>query len=839
MNYDIAIIGNGLAANLFARHLLLIDKNLKIIIIGPKETPKYTVGESVTELASHYLQHRLKLTSYLYRNQLFKNGLRFFYDNEEKNLHITQMSEDGIGRFLNFNTFHLDRYAIENDLKRMNGKQGIKYIDSSVADVIFSSDENIIITSYGKKNGTIKAKWVIDGSGMKRFLANKLKMTKDVKKNFHCAVWGHFKAINNIDSLSNEWRRKNLFTTREFSTIHFTYPNYWIWVIPLKDNVISCGVVYDGRYLFKDGSPNEKQFLSFLDSHKALNELFEKGALLNFKAVRNYSYSSEQFISEKRFALIGDAGGFIDPLYSNGLDILAWESDFFIDIITRDIKNELSQNELSELVEKTNSLVSRSYEYYAGLILGNYSCLGSCEIFSLKYLFEFYSYYLHRLWPYASKFGISDLYSDNNDLKIVLDCITSNFLELAREFQKQGLFYRKNKGWRQYSGRGIYFEDRMHVPLDKTMSKAKYFMFLDLIRFVLLSQAELLLKRKDLSCDSGLAESITFDNIISYSKSYGKSTFMDYIEDSIEKNEKGLSSSEYWHKWLNKVFNGYNSLHSGLNFAKLKTGMPFMFRYPVSDISYHDDAIGNIVKIFHNAEENPGKFLKELNYAEHEDYIKPFLVEAASVSLLKQGFSMKNAIKYLFPKSGEEYLQLIITGCGFGCYGVNPETVFANSHSFDKYMDWFMDGYGCKIGLEKFFNDKEIHFPSITHRSPILKGLGRSVTFMPNEKNTEEKYEKYFEFFELYPEDRENYYYGVGFSLAFTKNPFELSKFLSSYKNIFSGKNVNFVKKGVEAAVLYKASLQPSLYRPMLISLGHKNLKLMGHKKYRLQALMA
>ena len=59
MTYDVAIYGNGLSSNLFALNLQKVDSGLKIAIIGRETIHPYSVGESVTELASHFLQHKL------------------------------------------------------------------------------------------------------------------------------------------------------------------------------------------------------------------------------------------------------------------------------------------------------------------------------------------------------------------------------------------------------------------------------------------------------------------------------------------------------------------------------------------------------------------------------------------------------------------------------------------------------------------------------------------------------------------------------------------------------------------------------------------------------------
>jgi len=805
MKYDVAIIGNGIVANFFARHIILTEPKLKVSIIGPKENIKYNVGESVTELGSHYLQHRLKLTSYLYRNHLFKNGLRFFYDNEDKNLDITDMSEECTGTNT-FNTFHLDRHIIEKDIKIMNSKKGIHYKDGAVDDVIFDTNENRIVVAKNNKKSVIRTKWVIDATGRKRFLSKKLGLDITVPNNNHCSSWAHFKSNNKIDVISDKWRRKNRFATREFSTVHFFYPHYWFWVIPLKKDIISCGVVYDDRFLFEKKPPNKKELVAFIKKHKALDGLFDKENIVNFETRSNYSYASKRVISaKKKFALLGDAGAFVDPLYSSGLDIPAQQSDMYLEIILGDIQNKLPSKTIFELAEKVNILIDQLVQSYALLILGKNRCLGSCEIFGLKYFFEFFAYYLHRVWPYLSKSSISDLSYKDGRFGQIYELITNNFVLISKFYKKNSLFFRKNKGWRQFSYRGMFIEKIMCLPINDKINIDRAVIFLEMTQFMLLSQLELILRRKDLLCDGSLISYLSLKKISEYASKSDKNNkfFFDNMKNTIKKHEGSLTKMGYWQKWFKKVFRLNLTRYSGANFSKLKKGVPFYDRDPIYASEYTA---------------NPYGMLKNGNKKAIE-YYKPFYIEAIAAGLIKNNLSIKESLNLLLRHFKKEYLRLMITGCGYGSLGLNPDRVFRGNPKIDKHIEWFADGYGFSMGLAKIFENREIYFPSFPTRGPLVRGLGRCVTFIPNEENCKEKYEKYFNFFELYPEDKEDYYFGVGFSLAFTKKPVELEKFLKHYEKIFSGKENEFVKKGVVDAINYKSTILRDLYLPTKVAL--------------------
>ena len=85
----------------------------------------YKVGESTVEVAANYMIRKLELGTYLYQHQLPKNGLRFFFDNEKKDLPLTEMSEIGSDHMPYHPSFQLERAKLERDLIELNRKIGI------------------------------------------------------------------------------------------------------------------------------------------------------------------------------------------------------------------------------------------------------------------------------------------------------------------------------------------------------------------------------------------------------------------------------------------------------------------------------------------------------------------------------------------------------------------------------------------------------------------------------------------------------------------------------------------------------------------------------------------
>jgi FADH2 O2-dependent halogenase len=109
-------------------------------------------------------------------------------------------------------------------------------------------------------------------------------------------------------------------------TLHHVFDGGWLWVIPFNNHpaatnpLCSVGLLLDPRQHppRPDLTPNE-EFFSFIEQFPAIKRQFA-----NAQPVRDWvragriQYSAKQVVGE-RWALLGHAAGFIDPLYSKGL----------------------------------------------------------------------------------------------------------------------------------------------------------------------------------------------------------------------------------------------------------------------------------------------------------------------------------------------------------------------------------------------------------------------------------------------------------------------------------------------------------------------------------------
>jgi flavin-dependent dehydrogenase len=477
--YDVVIVGSGIAGGFLARQLRLARPSLSVLVLEASEKMvDYKVGESTVEVAAHYMVRRLELGTYLYQHQLPKNGLRFFFDTEQKDLPLTRMSEIGADHFPFHPSFQLERAALERDLVDMNRASGVRVeLGAKVVDVAIDAAAGHTVTwEQGGERRTTRARWVVDASGRRQLLARKLglKITKETRLNTG-AAWGRYRNVAGLDAIRDEaWRARVRHTSRHLSTNHMMYDGYWIWFIPLAGDLMSVGVVFD-KDRIGQGPRTREEFEQFLDGHRACRDLMQGAVFEDFQGYAHLAYYPDQFFSADRWALVGEAGAFLDPFYSPGSDFITTANEFVTSMILSDADGDAAA--LAEKTETYNAYYRFKYETTLRLYAKLYPVFGCFEVFRLKYLLDFNNYYNLVVWPFMAD-KLTDVAWLRDELKtadVVLrtqSTMADHFVKMADKLRAEGRYFAQNEGeWANGLNGVDQFETRLGPVLDAQFRK--------------------------------------------------------------------------------------------------------------------------------------------------------------------------------------------------------------------------------------------------------------------------------------------------------------------------------------------------------------------------------
>ncbi|HXC50680.1 MAG TPA: NAD(P)/FAD-dependent oxidoreductase [Candidatus Limnocylindrales bacterium] len=471
MKWDVAILGGGFAGQLLARQLTRQTPGLRIAVFEKSTGTSFKVGEATVEIAANYLVRRQGLLRYLYDRHYPKNGLRYFFDNPQKSAPLQSMSEIGPINFPFHAAFQIDRARIESDLREMNAEAGVEVrtgVRALPTDVRDDGGLHTITVESASGSEVHEARWVVDAAGRADLLARAKGLR--VRENEHRlgAVWGRFENVVDIDSLGpDSFHERVRHATRGLSTVHFWYPGYWIWFIPLRDGITSVGVV--GHPVTEvPGIRTIEGFRKFLDTHGAVRMLLAGSRPVDVGSYSNMAYNTSQFFSTGRWGLVGEAATSADALYSPGSDFIAIENDMLADLIARDAGGEPAA-ELAERTRLYNEFMQFRQEATLNLYRGQYSTFGSFELTRMKWDLDIGSYF--NLWVTAY---MQDQHLDRTWLRsqlrmrpLVLQALVTFgdlFREIAQVLREEGRFYSKNLGQFSYGLERIDFVPEVGLP---------------------------------------------------------------------------------------------------------------------------------------------------------------------------------------------------------------------------------------------------------------------------------------------------------------------------------------------------------------------------------------
>ena len=177
----------------------------------------------------------------------------------------------------------------------------------------FSSDATILdfAASDDGVSGRVRVHALVDATGRNGLLARKFNLRTDEPLLANIAVFSHFK---NVPRLAGDRPDDIRLVARNDAG--------WFWLIPISKELMSVGVVVPKSLYtqWPKGSPEEMLDRAIADT-PVLADLM-RGATREWpvRVEKDFSYSASAYAGD-RWILAGDAGSFLDPVFSTGVSI--------------------------------------------------------------------------------------------------------------------------------------------------------------------------------------------------------------------------------------------------------------------------------------------------------------------------------------------------------------------------------------------------------------------------------------------------------------------------------------------------------------------------------------
>lgn len=398
LSADVAIIGGGLAGLTLALQLRALDESLDVVVLErnawPLDDAAHKVGESTVEIGAHYLTHTIDAEPLLRDAQLRKFGLRFFFGAGNHD-DLARADELGASHLLAVPAYQIDRGRLENDLAALAAARGVRLRPASVVrrvDLAERGARHQIAFESGGRAQRLSCGWVVDAASRASVLKRQMGLGRE---NSHkvSSAWFRLDGPVEVDdwSSSTAWRGRCMDLNRRHSTNHLMGSGYWVWIIPLREDRSSIGIVADSAMHPSGEYDSFEKSLDWLAQRQPMcRERLASQAdrLMDFRLLRNFSSDCARLWSPDGWALTGEAGMFPDPFYSPGTDFIAISNSFIASLISRKTRATQFQIESMAFEKIYRSFFASTMNLYRDLYPG----FGDARLMVLKSTWD-YAYY--------------------------------------------------------------------------------------------------------------------------------------------------------------------------------------------------------------------------------------------------------------------------------------------------------------------------------------------------------------------------------------------------------------------------------------------------------------
>jgi flavin-dependent dehydrogenase len=327
-DFDIVVIGGGpagsIASTVLARH------GHSVVVIEKQRHPRYAVGESLIPDFWKYcdlvgVSEKIKAEGFIQK----AGGTVAWKDQVRSHT----FKDFGYGQ----PALHIERDRFDQILIEHAAEEGVDVRqETAVTRVDFADPDRPVVhcrPSGAKSSQTLRCRYVIDASGQNSIIGRQLGLRKIDESFRYMSIWGYFENSRYIAFGGRAHPPEdlpNVPPTTFVTSLDETAKSGWGWHIALRHST-SVGLVLP-RQLLKDIKKPDEDWQDFF-----LRRCYEVpvwASLLaearfvpdSVRLIRDYSYRSSQ-LAGPGYYLVGDAAGFIDPIFSVGV-VLAMYSAY-------------------------------------------------------------------------------------------------------------------------------------------------------------------------------------------------------------------------------------------------------------------------------------------------------------------------------------------------------------------------------------------------------------------------------------------------------------------------------------------------------------------------------
>jgi len=307
--HDVLIIGGGPSGTGTAA--ILAEYGHKVLVLEREKFPRYHIGESLIPFTFGPLE-RLGLIPKMRKSHFVKKYSVSFVQPDGKRSQpfyfFNRYDRETIAQSWQVLRSEFDQMLAEHARER-----GAEVREETTVTQLLKNDSGRVIgVEVKNKDGSMEhlfAKLVIDASGKEAFASNRLGWRVGDPYLNKVAVWTYYKGSKRGEGIDEG-----------ATTIAFVPQKGWFWHIPQHDDMVSVGVVAEGKYLSRDGVKDpETMFQREIGENKWIEERLSTGTCTGEYWITSEYSRHSKYGASPGLLLVGDAFAFLDPVFSSGV----------------------------------------------------------------------------------------------------------------------------------------------------------------------------------------------------------------------------------------------------------------------------------------------------------------------------------------------------------------------------------------------------------------------------------------------------------------------------------------------------------------------------------------
>ena len=306
-SFDTIVIGAGPAGSTAAA--LLAGQGLRVLVLEREKFPRYHIGESLLPFTCYPL-NRLGLLDKMRQSAFVKKySVQFVSPSGKASQPFyfsTRYSPD-VAQTWQVLRSEFDQMLMDN--ARAQGAQVLE--ETTVEELLCENGRTVGVRAQGRSGPALefRAPMTLDCSGREGFAPTRLNWRVREPKLNKVAVWTYYRGA-----------RRDPGVDAGATTVAYVPEKGWFWYIPQHRDMISVGVVAEGKYLTRGGVREPRDiFQRELEQNAWIKEHLSDGVQTGpYYLTSEFSWRS-RYCAADGLLLAGDSFGFLDPVFSSGV----------------------------------------------------------------------------------------------------------------------------------------------------------------------------------------------------------------------------------------------------------------------------------------------------------------------------------------------------------------------------------------------------------------------------------------------------------------------------------------------------------------------------------------